>query len=108
MTCNATKMTAAIEKWKAHIDGLPPIEGRAFARLCADDFGQAADAIEFGDNAPARYDGINYADIRMAEDEFRQLGMILREPPFCMTAFASDLISGQALALAATSRALAS
>ena len=107
MACNATKMTAAIEEWKAHIDGLLPIQGRAFARLCAKDFGQAADAIELGNDAPARYDGINYADIRMAEDEFRQLSTVPREPAFCMTTFASDLMSDQAFALAATSRVMA-
>lgn len=73
---NQQKMDAAIKRWKAqHAAMTDMVEAQAFAKKCADDFGNAARCIEADEPVPERYDGIDYPSIRMAEDKFRDLAM---------------------------------
>ena len=76
---NLDKMNEAVERWKSqHAAINDMVAAQAFAQKCADDFGNAARCIEADEPVPAHYEGIDYASIRMAEDEFRQLAIPAR------------------------------
>ena len=68
---NQQKMEAGIQKWKDHLETLTNEEYTQYAHNCAARLGDYAKQIEAG----LFLDGINYADLRMAEDFFRSAAL---------------------------------
>jgi hypothetical protein len=70
---NMEKMQQTVAKWKAEIAAAPSHKAPHLATNAASRIGRLAAMVEQGEDLPSWAEGIDYATLRMVEDEFRAM-----------------------------------